>query len=70
MEILTVAQVAAWLKVSKSQVYELAKPRTASGDVREHPLPVLRLGGSIRFRRSAVEAWIEKLVVPGRSGSG
>ena len=61
MEILTVAEVAAWLKLSKSQVYELTKERSRSGDVREDPLPVLRIGTAVRFRRSDVEAWIEKL---------
>jgi predicted DNA-binding transcriptional regulator AlpA len=62
MEILTVAEIAAMLKVSKRHVYELTKKRTQSGDVREHPLPVLRIGSSVRFRKSDVEAWIEKLV--------
>jgi predicted DNA-binding transcriptional regulator AlpA len=61
MEILTAAEVAAWLKVSKCQVYELVKDRTRSGDVREHPLPALHIGGSVRFRKSDVENWIEKL---------
>jgi len=64
MEILTVAELVAWLKISKSAVYELMKPRTRSGDVREHPLPVLRIGGSVRFRKSDVEAWLEKLAKP------
>lgn len=62
MEILTADEVAAMLKVSKSQVYELANARTRTGDLREHPLPALRIGGSVRFRMSDVEAWIEKLV--------
>ena len=62
MEILTADEVAALLQISKRQVYELAKPRTQSGDVRKHPLPALRIGKSVRFRRSDVEAWIEKLV--------
>jgi predicted DNA-binding transcriptional regulator AlpA len=61
MEILTADEVAAWLKISKWQVYELAKARTRSGDVREHPLPVLRIGSSVRFRKSDLEEWIEKL---------
>jgi predicted DNA-binding transcriptional regulator AlpA len=61
MEIMKVDEVAAWLKMSKSQVYELTNERTRSGDIREHPLPVLRIGSSVRFRKSDVEAWIEKL---------
>ncbi len=38
-DILTVEEVATLLRLSKSQVYELTKPRTRSGDVRENPIP-------------------------------
>ncbi len=62
MEILTADEVAALLKISKRQVYELARERTQSGDVRSHPLPALRIGKSVRFRKSDVEEWIEKLI--------
>jgi predicted DNA-binding transcriptional regulator AlpA len=62
MEIMTAAEVAALLKISKCQVYELAKARTRSGDVRSNPIPSLRIGSSVRFRKSDVEAWTEKLV--------
>jgi predicted DNA-binding transcriptional regulator AlpA len=61
MEILTVKEVAAMLRLSVSQVYELTKPRTRSGDKREHPLPVLRLGSAVRFIRKDVEDWVEKM---------
>ena len=61
MEILKVEEVAALLKMSRSQIYELTKERTRSGDTRKHPLPVLRIGSSVRFRRADVEDWIEKL---------
>jgi excisionase family DNA binding protein len=61
MEILTVSEVAAWLRLSKSQIYEMTNPRTRSGDLREDPIPVLRMGTAVRFRRKAVEDWIEKL---------
>jgi predicted DNA-binding transcriptional regulator AlpA len=62
MEILTVEEVAAWLKVSKWQVYELAKERTRSGEARNNPIPAVRIGSLVRFRKADVEAWIEKLV--------
>lgn len=65
MEILTVAEVAALLKISKRHVYELTQERTKSGDLRENPIPCLRLGASVRFRKSDVEAWIEKLAARG-----
>jgi predicted DNA-binding transcriptional regulator AlpA len=61
MEIMTVEEVAAWLKISKWQVYELAKARTRSGDIRSNPIPALRIGSSVRFCKTDVEAWIEKL---------
>jgi predicted DNA-binding transcriptional regulator AlpA len=61
MEILTVEEVASLLRVSKWHVYELAKQRTKSGDVRDLPLPCLRFGKSIRFNKAAVEEWIERL---------
>ena len=49
------------LRLSKSQVYDLIKPRTRSGDKREHPLPVLRIGAAVRFIRKDVEEWVEKM---------
>lgn len=53
-EILTVAELAAFLKVSRSHVYVLVKSQS-------NPLPVLRLGTSVRFRREDVTAWMQKL---------
>jgi predicted DNA-binding transcriptional regulator AlpA len=61
MEILTVKEVAAMLRLSVSQIYELTRPRTKSGDLREHPIPVLRIGTAVRFVRKDVEEWLEKL---------
>jgi excisionase family DNA binding protein len=66
MEILTVDELAAMLKMSKNQIYEMTKTRTRSGSMRHNPLPVLRINGNVRFRKSDVEAWIEKLAGPGR----
>lgn len=61
MEILTVAELAALLKMSKGQVYEMTKARTRTGAMKDHPLPVLKINGNVRFVRSDVEAWLEKL---------
>jgi predicted DNA-binding transcriptional regulator AlpA len=60
-ELLTVREVAALLKVSKSKVYELIQTRTRSGDIRVNPLPHFRIGESVRFNREAVEQWLERL---------
>lgn len=61
-EILTVDEVAALLRMSRSQVYKLTKERTRSGELHDYPLPVLRIGTSVRFRKADVEDWIEKLI--------
>ena len=55
-EILTAQEVADWLKMSKRQVYEMTRHR---GKVRaDHPIPVMRINGNVRFRRSDIEAWL------------
>jgi excisionase family DNA binding protein len=66
MEILTVTELAAMLKMSKTQIYEMTKTRTRTGSMRENPLPVLRINGNLRFRKRDVEEWIEALVARGR----
>jgi predicted DNA-binding transcriptional regulator AlpA len=66
MELLKVNDLVAMTKVSKRHVYELMNERTRSGDLREHPLPFLKLGHSVRFRKSDVEAWIEQLAARGK----
>ena len=49
------------MKISKGHVYELCKQRTKSGEVREHPIPCIRLGTSVRFSKAAVEEWVQRL---------
>jgi excisionase family DNA binding protein len=55
MEILTAQEVAATLKISKRQVYELAKES-------ENPIPSIRIRTSVRFRKCDVDEWIAGLV--------
>jgi excisionase family DNA binding protein len=62
MEILTVNELAAMLKISKSQVYELANDRTRTGELRMNPIPCVRIGTSVRFLKSEVEKWLINLV--------
>jgi excisionase family DNA binding protein len=66
MEILTVAELASLLKMSKGQIYEMTKERTRNGSMKKHPLPVLKINGNLRFRRSDVEGWLEKLAAQGK----
>jgi len=62
-EILTVEDLAKWLKISKRSVYEMTRER---GQQRhEIPLPVLRLPCGMRFLRSDVEAWIRRCAESG-----
>lgn len=61
MDILTADEVASLLRISRRHVCELAQPRTKSGDVRDNPLPCIRLGKSVRFDRQAVEQWINTI---------
>ena len=55
-EILTAQEVAAMLRISKRQVYELAKET-------ENPIPTIRIRTSVRFRRSDVDGWVASLVL-------
>jgi len=61
MELLTIDECAALLKVKPRTVYEMTSAR---GRARaEHPLPVVRLNAKcLRFRREDVEKWIEMMV--------
>jgi excisionase family DNA binding protein len=60
MELLTVEEAAAVLKISPRSVYEMTSSRGRAR--REHPLPVVRLNSKcLRFRREDLEAWVEKL---------
>ena len=55
MEILTASEVAAMLKISTRQVYQLAKET-------ENPIPSVRIRTSVRFRKSDVDGWVAGLV--------
>lgn len=65
-EILTVDELAAMLKMSRGQVYEMTRERTRSGAMRNNPIPVVRINGNVRFRKSDIEGWLEKLVARGK----
>jgi excisionase family DNA binding protein len=55
-DLLTVDDVAALLKVSRSWVYEHTRVRQPLGD----PLPSVKLGKYVRFERHAILAFIER----------
>ena len=63
-EILTLEEVAAFLKAGKRTVYRFAQ----NGDI-----PAFKLGGTWRFRRSELERWIDENSnqrPPARKGRG
>ena len=49
-EVLTIPDVASLLKVTEKTVYSL---------VRKGDLPAFKVGGQWRFRRTAIDSWIE-----------
>ncbi|HUO59329.1 MAG TPA: helix-turn-helix domain-containing protein, partial [Candidatus Acidoferrales bacterium] len=59
-EILTVDELAALLKATKTQVYEIARKRYE----RRHGFALRKfyVGNELRFRLSDIEEWIEKSV--------
>jgi excisionase family DNA binding protein len=58
-EILTVDELAQLLKMTRRQIYSMTETRTRAKQ--EHPLPILRVNGNLRFSRTAVEVWLQKL---------
>ena len=56
-ELLTVEEVAALLKVSKSWVYEHTRSR---GTPRSERLPYIKMGKYVRFEARALRAFIQK----------
>jgi excisionase family DNA binding protein len=60
-EILTLDEVAAYLKAGKRTVYRLAA---------EGKLPAFKLGGTWRFRRSDLDEWIAANLTNKNSGAG
>lgn len=56
-EILTVNEVAVWLKVHPSTIYRMLKDRE---------IPGFHVGSDWRFERLALEVWIEQITVMGR----
>jgi len=60
-EILTLEEVAAYLKAGKRTVYRLAA---------EGKLPAFKLGGTWRFRRSDLDEWIAANLTNKESGAG
>ena len=58
-EILTVDDLAALLKMKRRQIYEMTRHKAR---VRQPlPLPLLRINGNLRFRRTDIAKWLDEL---------
>jgi excisionase family DNA binding protein len=60
LDILTLTEVAAYLRVTKRTLYRLAQ---------EGQLPAFKLGGTWRFRREELDRWITENIGKGNVGS-
>ena len=61
-EILTPEELAALLRVTPAWIHEKTRCRA------KNPLPALRIGRYIRFRRSDVIAWLDGTRAPAKKG--
>ncbi len=57
--LLTIDELAAWLKISPRSARELCRERSRARQ--KHPLPVLRIGRAVRFSQTAIEGWLKQL---------
>jgi excisionase family DNA binding protein len=53
-ELLTVEELASLFKLTRWTIYNLTRQRNR----REGALPYIKIGRELRFRRSAVDAWV------------
>jgi excisionase family DNA binding protein len=58
-ELLTIEELAGWLKISPRSARELCRDRNRARQ--KHPIPVLRIGRAVRFSRAAIEQWLKRL---------
>ena len=58
MEILTIKELGAMLKMTSRQIYSMTDCR---GQAKDHPLPFFKITGNIRFRKTDVEVWLAVL---------
>lgn len=58
-EILTIDELAQLLKMSRTQVYTLTRKRSQKR--MENPVPMIKINGNIRFRRSDIESWLNRI---------
>jgi len=66
MELLTVEETAAFLKVTPRAVYEMSRRRSQLRQAQ--PLPAIRLHKKcLRFDKQAIEQWVQQCAQQGRT---
>ena len=58
-ELLTVEQAAEFLNMTKGQIHEMTRAR--GRERMPIPIPLLRINGNLRFRRSSLEKWLNEI---------
>lgn len=58
-DIMDVREAAAYLRLSVSALYDLTRSRANAR--MPHPIPAIRLGKSLKFRRSSIDHWLSIL---------
>ena len=59
LEILDITELAALLKFSRSQCYELCREGVRS--LMAHLLPMMKINGNLRFDKTVVTEWLHQL---------
>ena len=59
-QILTIDELAAFLKLTRRSVYNMTRAR-GQARMQPNPLPILKINGNVRFRKSDIEAWLARL---------
>lgn len=59
-EILTIKQVAEFLKVTERNIYRLTAAKK---------IPAFKVGGTWRFSRADIDSWIRQQAMPSREGT-
>jgi len=59
-DLMNVDEAAAYLRITKTQLYDLTSSRGTARAI--HPIPVIRMGTkSLRFRKGSLDAWLTSL---------
>lgn len=58
-ELLTIDELAQWLKISPRSARELCRERVRTNQ--KFPIPIVRINRAVRFSREAIAEWLKNL---------